>query len=341
MYNRPANSIRDLLHMLGVMLYRLGFARSIIQLRKKTPRVLLYHAVEDHVSPYTDRLGVSVSTAMFEANLKYLARHYNLITVEDLAKPNLPDNPVLITFDDGYTSVYDNALPLLRKYRMPACIYLIGCAVKGKLVWVNELNWALAMHPRKALPICQQFPDLLGLETRSQIVDKVKTHFSPANIRELSARLHEIVPFEKNHGLYSAPEQIEEMKKSDISFGFHTKDHYNLENCDKHELMRQLDPSDLNGIVESPSLAYPFGFFDSEAIGVANDNGFQSIMTVGNNNNRFSSSHVDRIEVFSADPATVFAKIEVEEPMIAAIRRVVLNVKSTRRWLHNVCFGSA
>ncbi len=341
MYNRPANPLRDLLHMLGILLYRLGFARYIIRLRRKAPRVLLYHAVEDHVSPYTDRLGVSVSTTMFEANLKYFAKHYNVIKVEDLAKPSLPENPLLITFDDGYTSVYDNALPLLRKYRMPACVYLISCAVKGELVWVNELNWALALHPQKALPICRQFPDLLGLETRSQIVDKVKTHFSPANIRELSARLHEVIEFEKDHKLYATTEQIEEMKGSDISFGFHTRDHFNLENCDKHELMQQLDPTDLRGIIEAPSFAYPFGNFDRSAIGVARDNGFQSIMTVGNNNDRFSSSHVDRIEVFSADPGTVFAKVEVEEPIVAGLRRVVLNLNSTRRRLLKVCLPGA
>jgi len=341
MYNRPANSLRDILLMLGVFLYRIGLARHVIQLRRKTPRVLLYHAVEDHVTPYTDRLGVSVSTAMFEANLRYISKFYNVIEANDLGKKDLPDHPLMITFDDGYTSVYQNALPLLRKYRMPACVYLISCAVNGKLVWVNELNWALATHREEALAVCQQFPDLLGLRSRSQIVDKVKTKFSPANIRELSARLREVIVFEDNHELYATPEQIKEMKRSDISFGFHTRDHYNLENCDKTELQRQLDPGDIAELLEETSFAYPFGTFDQSAIEVARENGFQSIMTVGNNNNRFSSRHVDRIEVFSADPATVFAKLEVEEPLVAALRRIVLNIKSTRRWLIDVCFPPA
>ena len=110
--------------MAGIVLYRLGLAKRIIALRKNTPRVLLYHAVEDHVSPYTDRLGVSVSPAMFEANLRYIKENYNVISVDDLNKP-LPENPLVITFDDGYRSVYEHAFPLLRKYRMPAVVYLI------------------------------------------------------------------------------------------------------------------------------------------------------------------------------------------------------------------------
>ena len=96
MYNSPSNTIRSTLRMAGIVLYRLGLAKRIIALRKNTPRVLLYHAVEDHVSPYTDRLGVSVSPAMFEANLRYIKENYNVVSVDDLNKP-LPENPLVIT----------------------------------------------------------------------------------------------------------------------------------------------------------------------------------------------------------------------------------------------------
>ena len=33
-----------------------------------------------------------------------------------LALGNMPENPVLITFDDGYRDNYTNAFPLLKKY---------------------------------------------------------------------------------------------------------------------------------------------------------------------------------------------------------------------------------
>jgi len=260
MYNSPSNTIRSTLRMTGVVLYRLGLAKKIIGLRKNSVRVLLYHAVEDHVSPYTDRLGVSVSPAMFEANLSYIRDNYNVISVDDLQKP-LPENPLLITFDDGYKSVYEHAFPLLRKYRMPAVVYLITCAVENKLVWVNELNWALLTHPKEAFEICQQFPDL-----------------------------------------------------------------YNLINCDKNELQRQLDSSGINDVIDQRTFAYPFGSFDRAAIDELGSKNYQSVMTVGNNNERFSSYHVDRIEVFSVDPAVVFARTEIEEPIIGAIRKLSLNM---------------
>ena len=318
--------------MAGIVLYRLGLAKRIIALRKNTPRVLLYHAVEDHVSPYTDRLGVSVSPAMFEANLRYVKENYNVISVDDLNKP-LPENPLVITFDDGYKSVYEHAFPLLRKYRMPAVVYLITCAVQNKLVWVNELNWALLNYPKEALEICQQFPDLLGLESPAEIVDRVKSNFIPANIRELCNRLRQRIPFETEHDLYASRSELSTMDNAGITLGFHTRDHYNLINCDKNELRRQMDSTGIDDVIDQRTFAYPFGSFDMAAIEELRNKNYQSIMTVGNNNERFSSYHVDRIEVFSADPAVVFARIEIEEPVIGAIRKFILNIKSTKQRL--------
>ena len=332
MYNSPSNTIRSTLRMAGIVLYRLGLAKRIIALRKNTPRVLLYHAVEDHVSPYTDRLGVSVSPAMFEANLRYIKENYNVVSVDDLNKP-LPENPLVITFDDGYKSVYEHAFPLLRKYRMPAVVYLITCAVQNKLVWVNELNWALLNHPKEALEVCQQFPDLLGLESPAEIVDRVKSNFIPANIRELCNRLRQRIPFETEHDLYASRSELSTMDNAGITLGFHTRDHYNLINCDKNELRRQMDSTGIDDVIDQRTFAYPFGSFDMAAIEELRNKNYQSIMTVGNNNERFSSYHVDRIEVFSADPAVVFARIEIEEPVIGAIRKFILNIKSTKQRL--------
>lgn len=340
MYNNPSNTIRSTLRMAGIVLYRLGLAKRIIALRKNTPRVLLYHAVEDHVSPYTDRLGVSVSPAMFEANLRYVKENYNVISVDDLNKP-LPENPLVITFDDGYRSVYEHAFPLLRKYRMPAVVYLITCAVQNKLVWVNELNWALLNHPKEALEVCQQFPDLLGLESPAEIVDRVKNNFIPANIRELCNRLRQRIPFETEHNLYASRSELSTMENAGITLGFHTRDHYNLINCDKNELRRQMDSTGIDDVIDQRTFAYPFGSFDMAAIEELRNKNYQSIMTVGNNNERFSSYHVDRIEVFSADPAVVFARIEIEEPVIGAIRKFILNIISTKQRLSGKAASAA
>ncbi|HAC90738.1 MAG TPA: poly-beta-1,6-N-acetyl-D-glucosamine N-deacetylase PgaB, partial [Planctomycetaceae bacterium] len=74
----------------------------------------------------------AVSPANFEAQMQWLVdQGHHFITIDDIIdyrKHNrrLPGKAVLITFDDGYQSVYANAFPVLRKYRIPAVIALVG-----------------------------------------------------------------------------------------------------------------------------------------------------------------------------------------------------------------------
>jgi len=297
MYSRPSTALRRVLHVIGLALFRMGLAVQIIGLRKRSVRVLLYHAVEDQETPFVEGLSVSV-------------------------------NALAITFDDGYRSVYENALPLLRKHQLPACVYLNTCAVEGRLVWVNELNWALVTHPQEALAICHQFPALSDAECRLDIIDRIKREFTPAEVREFRKRLQEAISVVTDHKLYADKAELEEMKRSGITLGFHTRDHYNLANCDEVELANQLDSSSLKGLIDPSSFAYPFGEFNAQTIAELEASHYSSLMTVGCNNDRFSSKHVDRLEVFYGDPAAVFAKIELEEAVVASLRRLKFKLRS-------------
>ncbi len=78
--------------------------------------VLQYHHISDKTPKST-----STSTALFEAHLQYLEdNQFNVMDIRELRKlikkkATPPDRTVIITFDDGYRSVYDNAYPLLKK----------------------------------------------------------------------------------------------------------------------------------------------------------------------------------------------------------------------------------
>lgn len=42
---------------------------------------------------------------------------------------SLPEKPVVITFDDGYASVYERAWPILREHGFPAAVFVIGSSL--------------------------------------------------------------------------------------------------------------------------------------------------------------------------------------------------------------------
>ncbi|MEL7569974.1 MAG: polysaccharide deacetylase family protein [Eubacteriaceae bacterium] len=89
--------------------------------------IIMYHEIK------TFKLGKDViSPEEFEGDLKYLKENnYHTITMTELINyvnnaGSLPENPIILTFDDGYLSTYKYAYPLLEKYDMKIVFSIIG-----------------------------------------------------------------------------------------------------------------------------------------------------------------------------------------------------------------------
>lgn len=91
--------------------------------------IIMYHSVlkdQAQAGKYV------ISPSTLEADLNYLKSHgYETVTVSDLVRyvdelGELPEKPVMITFDDGHYNNYLYAYPLLKKHGMRAVISVIG-----------------------------------------------------------------------------------------------------------------------------------------------------------------------------------------------------------------------
>lgn len=321
---KPDNLLRRTLTGIGVSLYRLGLAPAIIKLNSKRIRALLYHAVESESDAFTNGLNVSVSPTEFAANLDYFKRFYNVVSMSQVAAGQLPSRPLVITFDDGYYSVYEHATPALHERGLPACVYLISRAVKGNIVWVNLLNYALHEHNELARQALSGFEKLSGLNNHQDILATVQHTFSPEETEAVCSALKEALPHIDHTQLYASETDIVDMQNRGIEFGFHTRDHYNLKNCNDSELALQLDSSGCQQVLNSNTFAYPFGYFSRSAVSHVEACEYDRIMTVGNNNDVYSTKHLDRTEVFTDNPALLFAQLEIVEPVIAKLRKWML-----------------
>lgn len=90
-----------------------------------------YHDVRDDVTADYDPDQFAVSTDNLAAHFRWLQDHgFKPISVADIraaskgGKP-LPDNAVLLTFDDGYRSHYERVFPLLKAFGYPAVFSLV------------------------------------------------------------------------------------------------------------------------------------------------------------------------------------------------------------------------
>ena len=92
--------------------------------------VLMYHSISDG-NIDANFSGLFVSTKKFEKQMKFLAKHhYNVVTPDKVIAymtkiEKMPPKTVAITVDDGYYDFYKNAYPVLKKYNLPATIFIV------------------------------------------------------------------------------------------------------------------------------------------------------------------------------------------------------------------------
>jgi peptidoglycan/xylan/chitin deacetylase (PgdA/CDA1 family) len=84
--------------------------------------ILLYHRVGDGPGE------IELPEVDFERQLAYLAEHEHVLSLDE-ALAGRHDGGVVLTFDDGTRDFYERALPLLRRYRIPALLYLATALV--------------------------------------------------------------------------------------------------------------------------------------------------------------------------------------------------------------------
>lgn len=96
--------------------------------------ILVYHSFGPQVLKKEDKMQLHylVTTGAFDSQMKYLAdNHYTPITFNayvDYLKNGtpIPNKSVVLTFDDGWKSQYQYALPILQKYHFTGTFFIIS-----------------------------------------------------------------------------------------------------------------------------------------------------------------------------------------------------------------------
>ncbi|MBF0386531.1 MAG: polysaccharide deacetylase family protein [Candidatus Omnitrophica bacterium] len=97
--------------------------------------VLMYHSIS--IAENQRDSANSVSPAAFERQMRFIKQNgYRVLTADEYAAitaagGKFPAKSVVITFDDGVLDNFTQAYPVLRKYDLPALIFVPSAAVGG------------------------------------------------------------------------------------------------------------------------------------------------------------------------------------------------------------------
>ena len=111
--------------------------------RKTKVPILVYHHIRLTADGSRGLRRMTVTAEVFAQQMKFLQDSgYHVITFSDLADyfeqgRELPTLPVILTFDDGWVTQYENALPFLSKYHFPATFFVVTDCIghRGFVSW--------------------------------------------------------------------------------------------------------------------------------------------------------------------------------------------------------------
>ena len=136
--------------------YHFGrFDRKRLELRSRGDvnwRVIRYKHItnpDDSLYPI-DQLSY-ITPRTFKKHAKYLASNCNVIKVDELLQrlesgAPIEDNTVAITFDCAYRDVFQNAIPTLVKYNLPATVFVpTAYPDTNNMFWTDKVVGALTL----------------------------------------------------------------------------------------------------------------------------------------------------------------------------------------------------
>jgi peptidoglycan/xylan/chitin deacetylase (PgdA/CDA1 family) len=219
-----------------------------------------------------------IATSNFKKQMRYITNNYSVISLDEIVQRVRKKESirccVAITFDDGFRDNYEIAFPILKKYRIPATIFLsTGYMDCQKVPWFLIVRYIFMKSMMTEVSFSPIWKDInmpmktleQKFEGSSTAIDYLK-YCLPQERNDLIERLSfelGVNEFEDLKSLMLAWNQIQEMQHYGITFGAHTVNHPMLSQIPIDSAKREILESKetIEKKIGKPviTFAYPFG----------------------------------------------------------------------------------
>lgn len=258
--------------------------------------IVMYHYVRDlNNSRYPNIKGLDLQ--LFKQQVAYFEENYNFVSMDDVLSAiyegkRLPDNAIMLSFDDGYSDHFTNVFPILANRNISGLFAMPGKILKeNKALDVNKIHFILASAPLDniksrlleclaegramgyAIPTNDELYAKYAVANRFDCADTIFVKRVLQNGIEEKARnmivdklFREFVT--ENEAafvseLYLSREQIKVMKKHGMTFGLHGYEHYWFDRLSEKEYIKDINMAldVFDGVIDHDRwvFCYPYG----------------------------------------------------------------------------------
>lgn len=283
----------------SVALHRTGMTAALARVAGQARRdaafpILSYHRVNDARDPFFE----SLPTEVFEQQMRHVARHYRVFSVEELTdrlrRGGLPRNALAITFDDGYRDNLTHAAPILSRHGLPATVFLAtGFIGAAEVPWYDRVAQAFKASRRAA--ITSPWGDVFEMATlegrvsgREGALRRLKRMPDDERLRTLDALLTQldVTDEESSKNAMLTWDDVHALTGLGFSIGAHTISHLILSRLTSEQAWREILGS--RTAIEAAcgsaprAFAYPNGGaedYTAETVGMVRRAGFTCAVT--------------------------------------------------------------
>jgi peptidoglycan/xylan/chitin deacetylase (PgdA/CDA1 family) len=218
------------------------------------PMILMFHRVKQSIDNLLDRRTGVCGLEDFEKILIYLKdtgyRFFSLNDLVDMLSNRRHGRFVALTFDDGFKDIYQNVFPILKKYNIPATLFLITSTVNSKsLLWLHKLYFCVESMPvDESKTILQNYSSLDKSNPNiNELLSDVIHHCKKSNLNKLISELMSEAKMDKNSEaqiadtLYLSSNELLKLKRHGMQIEPHGHEHWSLNILDKEKTKYEVD----------------------------------------------------------------------------------------------------
>lgn len=268
----------------------------------KRPLIICYHrVVQDFAGAATRSMpSLLIDVDMFERQLDWLARHYNMVSLDEIlshsadpidVKTQKGKQMASISFDDGYADFYWNAFPVLKRKTIPASIFVVTDLVgTSNLQTHDELYLMLSQWLKTPGPLHSEDNPELMTELASALLQHsdaysaaryILASFSHQEVRDILTLMRGQVDVPAQLREELAPlswDMLRTLSAQGVTIGSHTRSHALLPRHGQKVVQRELAGSretlEKALGIEIRHFAYPDGQFNERTARSAETAGY-------------------------------------------------------------------
>ena len=257
---------------------------------------------------------------LFEELLIFLKSNFEIICFQDLENEGMSEKPkIILSFDDGYKSFIDYAVPMLAKYKIKANMNIIPDCVESQLPPLNVLTGDFFYQAPIELIKNLSVPGFnlhKTMKNRAQLALKISSFNKNKSMEEQNFLRETLMPqlFELETFQPTKMMTLNEIKQtiSNYEYGVHSYSHASMEfesdNYLKKDFLKCQEYFK-NSLGKSTEIyAFPNGSHNKKHLSLALSHGYKHILLVDESFSSFNNNTHCRFTFHAASRKEVFFK---------------------------------